>query len=114
MNKLGMNHRIISNFLSLGLLQGVNCLVPVLVIPFIVRALGVEAFGNVTYAQGIVQYFTILVNYGFDYSATRQIAIHRDDKACLSSIFWSVISAKLILLILLFASSASLPPVMAG
>lgn len=102
MNKLGMNHRIISNFLSLGLLQGVNCLVPILVIPFIVRALGVEAFGNVTYAQGIVQYFTILVNYGFDYSATRQIAIHRDDKACLSSIFWSVISAKLILLIIAF------------
>lgn len=90
---------IIANFLSLGLLQGVNCLVPILVIPFIVRALGVEAFGNVTFAQGIVQYFTILVNFGFDYSATRQIAVYREDAHKRSQIFWSVISAKSILFI---------------
>lgn len=91
---------IVKNFLSLGLLQGVNCLVPILVIPFIVRALGVEAFGNVSFAQGIVQYFTILVNFGFDYSATRQIALYREDERKRSQIFWSVISAKFILLVI--------------
>ncbi len=99
--KVNNGHRtILLNFFSLGLLQGANCLVPVLAIPFIVRALGVEAFGNVTYAQGIVQYFTILINYGFDYSATRQIAIHRDDSSKRSEIFWAVISAKFVLLVI--------------
>lgn len=101
MMKTSDGHRtIISNFLSLGLLQGVNCLVPILVIPFIVRALGVEAFGNVTFAQGIIQYFTILVNFGFDYSATRQIAIYRDDLPKRSQIFWGVISAKFLLFVI--------------
>lgn len=93
-----VNHTIVKNFLSLGLLQGVNCLIPIFAIPFIVRALGVEAFGNVNFAQGVVQYFTILVNYGFDYSATREIALYRQDEAKRSQIFWGVISAKFILL----------------
>lgn len=91
---------IISNFFSLGLLQGVNCLIPVLVIPFIVRALGVEVFGKVSFAQSVVQYFTILVTYGFDYSATKEIAIHREERNRTASIFWGVISAKFTLFIL--------------
>lgn len=91
---------IISNFLSLGLLQGVNCLIPVLVIPFIVRALGVEVFGKVSFAQSVVQYFTILVTYGFDYSATKEIAIHREEQNRTSRVFWGVISAKFTLFIL--------------
>ncbi len=91
---------IISNFFSLGLLQGVNCLIPVLVIPFIVRVLGVEVFGKVSFAQSVVQYFTILVTYGFDYSATKEIAIHREERNRTASIFWGVISAKFTLFIL--------------
>ena len=91
---------IISNFFSLGLLQGVNCLIPVLVIPFIVRVLVVEVFGKVSFAQSVVQYFTILVTYGFDYSATKEIASHREERNRTASIFWGVISAKFTLFIL--------------
>lgn len=96
--------RIVENFLSLGLLQGANTLIPVLVIPFIVRALGVEMFGKVSFAQSIVQFFTIVINYGFDYSATKEIAVCRNDKGETSRTFWGVISAKFTLFVIATAA----------
>jgi PST family polysaccharide transporter len=94
---------------SLGVLQVANYLIPFLVLPIISRILGASLFGSVSYAQNIIAYLTLLVNYGFEYSATRQISIARDDKAKTDAIFWSVITAKSILLLVSFAVLALLP-----
>lgn len=97
------------NMVSLGVLQVANYLIPFLVLPVISRILGASLFGSVSYAQNIITYLTLLINYGFEYSATRQISIARDDKAKTDSIFWSVIAAKTCLLVLSFAILAVLP-----
>lgn len=94
---------------SLGVLQVANYLIPFIVLPIISRILGASLFGSVSYAQNIVTYLTLLINYGFEYSATRQISIARDDKARTDAIFWSVIVAKTVLLLLSFAVLALLP-----
>ena len=94
---------------SLGVLQIANYLIPFLVLPIISRILGATLFGSVSYAQNIVSYLTLLVNFGFEYSATRQISVARDDKARTDAIFWSVLAAKSALLILSFAILAVLP-----
>ena len=86
-----------------------NYLSPFLVLPIISRILGASLFGSVSYAQNIITYLTLLINYGFEYSATRQISIAREDKAKTDAIFWSVIAAKGMLLILSFAILAVLP-----
>lgn len=90
--------RLISNFLSLSFIQGANYLVPLLILPYIVRIIGPEKFGLLTYAQNFIYYFTIIINYSFDYSATREVSLHRNDKKKLSEIFSSVLFCKLILL----------------
>ncbi len=97
------------NMVSLGIVQIANYLIPFLVLPIISRILGASLFGSVSYAQNIVAYLTLLVNYGFEYSATRQISIARDDKARTDAIFWSVITAKSVLLLVSFAILAVLP-----
>jgi PST family polysaccharide transporter len=94
---------------SLVVLQVANYLIPFLVLPVISRILGASLFGSVSYAQNIVTYLTLLINFGFEYSATRQISIARDDKAKTDAIFWSVIAAKSMLLLLSFAILAVLP-----
>ena len=93
----------------MGVLQVANYLIPFLVLPIISRILGASLFGSVSYAQNIITYLTLLVNYGFEYSATRQISIAREDKTKTDAIFWSVIAAKGMLLILSFAILAVLP-----
>ena len=96
------NNKLIENIASLGLIQVANFLIPLLIIPYIARALGVEAIGKVGYAQTIISYLTIIVNYGFEYSATQDIAIHKNDKKKLHNIFWAVIKNKAIFLFFTF------------
>ncbi len=90
------------NVASLGILQLANYIIPIIIIPFVVRALGVEIFGKVSYAQNIITYLTIVVNYGFEYSATQDVAINRDDRNKLSTVFWTTIRFKFCLLLSTF------------
>ncbi len=93
---------IFVNMASLGLLQIANYVIPIVVIPFVVRALGADSFGKASYAQNIIAYLTIIVNYGFEYSATQEVAINRENHSKLISIFWTVIKTKLLLLLASF------------
>ena len=101
--------RIVKNMTALGVLQIANYLIPLLVLPVVSRVLGATLFGSVGYAQNIVSYLTLLVNFGFEYSATRQVALAGDDKEKKRQLFWAVITAKAGLLILSFVILALLP-----
>ncbi len=54
------------NMTALGVLQIANYLIPLLVLPVVSRVLGATLFGSVGYAQNIVSYLTLLVNFGFE------------------------------------------------
>ena len=96
------NSQVLKNMTWLTVLQFANYLIPLLIIPYIVRVLGADIFGKVSYAQNIISYFTLIVNFGFDYSATREIAVNKDNKLVVNRIFWSVIKQKTILLVITF------------
>lgn len=87
-----------SNITSLLFLQGANYLVPLVTLPYLVRTLGPENYGRLVFAQALVAYFDLLIDYGFNISATREIAIHRADKDKLGAVFSATFIAKLILL----------------
>jgi O-antigen/teichoic acid export membrane protein len=85
------------NVASLGLLQAANYLLPLLVVPYLGRVLGAQAYGRLAFAQAIIQYFVLLSDYGFNLSATRRVAVHRSDPEQLSAIFWTTIATKMLL-----------------
>ncbi len=88
--------RLFENFLSLSTLQALNYILPLLTVPYLVRVLGPEKYGLISFVQALVGYFAIFTDYGFGLSATREISIHREDKDKVSEIFSAVLVVKCI------------------
>ena len=86
---------LIENFLSLSLLQGLNMILPLITFPYLVRVLGIDNFGLVNFSLSIIGYFNILVSFGFELSATKDISLNRENKQKLSEIFSSVTIIKI-------------------
>ena len=107
-NTIQSNSQVLKNMTWLSVLQFANYLIPLLILPFITRTLGAEPIGRIIYAQGIISYFTIIINYGFEYSGTREIAINKNNKEKIKLIFWSIIKDKILFLIISFVLFACL------
>ena len=86
---------VLGNFISLTTLQGISYILPIAVLPYLIRAIGIEKFGLIAFAQSLVQYFMILTDYGFSLSATRTIALIGEHKKKVSALFSSVMTVKL-------------------
>ncbi len=98
--KMSSFKNIINNLFHLSILQGVNYLFPLITLPYLFRVLGVEQIGIIALAQAVIQYFIIITDYGFDLAATRDISVNKTNSENISRIFSSVISTKLLLLII--------------
>ncbi len=98
--KVTQHKILLQNFSYLSLLQLFNVLLPLLIYPFLIRALGKDVFGLVVYAQAVASYFLILVSFGFNTSATRSVSLHRNDKVALGGIISTVLQSKVLLLVL--------------
>ncbi|MDD5196789.1 MAG: flippase [Candidatus Omnitrophota bacterium] len=101
---------ILENFTSLSTLQGISYLIPLVILPYLIRVIGPEKFGLIAFAQALIQYFMIFTDYGFSLTATRKISLCKDQKQA-STIFSTVMTVKFILaflsyLILLFLINA--------
>ncbi len=94
------NKKVVKNAVWLTVFQFANYIIPILIIPYITSKLGVENFGKVTFIQNIANYATILINFSFEYTSTKEIAIHKNDPAKVRHIFWNTIAIKSVLLFL--------------
>jgi len=55
-------------------LQGLNYLIPLFVWPYLIVVLGAEGFGVVGFAMAFMQFLMLVVDFGFNLTATKQIA----------------------------------------
>jgi PST family polysaccharide transporter len=94
-------HKILlKNTFSLSILQFANYVLPLITIPYVVRVIGPDKFGLISFAQAFATYFLLVVNYGFDLSATREISSNRDNKNTLVRIYSNVLFTKAFLFML--------------
>jgi PST family polysaccharide transporter len=89
-----VRRKLIGNMFWLYTLQGLNYVIPLAVLPYLVRVLGVERYGMVAFAQSLAQGFIFVTDYGFNLSATKQISRAQHDQAEVSRIFWAVMTVK--------------------
>lgn len=114
---LSSGKKLVRNFFSLSLVQFANNVLPLLTVPVIVRIIGPDKFGAINFAAAVVTYFSLLINYGFDLTATRAIARAPHDREERNRVFSDILFAKIFLLslsLLIFLPSLFLVPSMAA
>lgn len=93
---------LIENTISIAITQILTYVMPLISLPYLSRVLGVEKFGLVFWAQACIQYFMLITEYGFNWSASREISIAKNDQNKISEIFNSVMGVKFILICICF------------
>lgn len=99
---------LIENFASLGLVQFASNTLPLITLPYLTRVIGVEKFGALSMATAIIMYFQTFIDFGFDYTSTKEIAKNRENRVLISEIFGTTMAAKLVLLLIAFITLALL------
>ncbi|VUT02224.1 oligosaccharide flippase family protein [Klebsiella spallanzanii] len=87
------------NIFLLVMVQVSTYIFPLLTLPYLVRILGSYGFGFVAIYLSVIQYVTMVIDFGFSFISVRKGAIVRDNKKELSKIYISTIVAKLIIYI---------------
>ncbi|MCK2002954.1 flippase [[Brevibacterium] frigoritolerans] len=93
---------IVANSSFLSLLQICNYILPFVLFPYLTHIMGTEHFGIWMLALSIIQYFNILIDYGFNLSATRKVALYNNNKEKVSELFTSVMFVKFLFFMLIF------------
>lgn len=94
---------LISNFFSLLFLQVAGYIFPFITLPYLAKVIGVEKFGEIAFATAIMTYCQTIVDYGFIFSAVRDISRCKEDKNMASKIYSNVMWARFLLVLISFS-----------
>lgn len=88
---------VAKNFGFLSLLQITSYVFPLITMPYLANVIGKEGFGKIAFAAAVIMWVETVADWGFNFSATRDISQNRDDKDKVSRIFSNVFWARLFL-----------------
>ena len=97
--------QLVHNTAALYGVQFSRKLVPLIIIPFLARTLGPAGWGMVAFAQSMGEFIVLVIEFGFNLSATRAIARNRKSADECSRIMAGVLGAQVLLAILAAGSA---------
>lgn len=85
--------------LVIQVLQLTSLALPMFFQIWIARSIGPNAFGRFTFVSALAIYWILVCDFGFGWSATRKVALHRENAEACSMIVCATLTAKLLLLV---------------
>lgn len=95
------NSKQFNNLLVYGVGQGFNLITPLLVVPYIVSICGEEGYGRIGVGMALAFFIMVFIDYGSEIVGVKDVAVNRENKDKLESIFITTYSAKFILLLVM-------------
>lgn len=93
-SQLQLRHSLLlENIFSMVTLRAMEYILSFLLVPYLLRTLGPSQYGAIAFMQGIIGYFTLIINYGFNMTAPRDIACSSEKEwpRLFSAYFWSMV-----------------------
>lgn len=93
------NKIILKNFSYLTLMKFFNIGFRFILVAYLIRVLGKNNYGLATWLDSIIQYFLMIINFGFDIYATKYIIDFKNNKNKINEVVSAIFIIKLILFI---------------
>lgn len=93
---------LVQNFAYLSLLQIAGYVFPLITMPYLARVIGVDGFGKIAFASAVMVWVQTIADWGFNFTATRDVAQNRENPHKVSEIFSNVLWARCVLMLLSF------------
>ncbi|WP_088324541.1 oligosaccharide flippase family protein [Polaribacter tangerinus] len=94
------NQIILKNFSYLTLMKFFNIGVKIVLAAYLIRILGSEKYGLITWLDSVIQYFIMIVNFGFNIYAAKYIVENKDKSIKINEIVSSIFIIKGVLFIM--------------
>lgn len=88
---------ITKNAIALYTIQIAEFILPLMIIPRVVKMIGMSGFGVSSFVLSFISFFSTLVDYGFSLSSTREISVNRNNNQKINEVFSNTIWAKMFL-----------------
>lgn len=96
------NKRLIENIFSLGGLKAATVLLPLIIIPHLIKTIGMELVGLLAIVGSISAYLRTLIDYGFVYTGTREVSRNNLNKEKNTYSFYIITYCKVALILISF------------
>ena len=93
------NKTFAKNTFFLYIMTGAKFVLPLIITACLTRRLGPDAYGVISYLTPVMGYFILLLDFGFNFSATKKIAQHRADPVLIEKTIAAVYTAKILLVL---------------
>lgn len=85
------------SFMNLGMIQGSNALIQLLLVYVVTRVVGLEEFGHVSVGTTYAMLVSMFINYGSNQSGVKDVALFQQDSQKLAGVFFTTYTARSIL-----------------
>ncbi len=94
------SHSVTRNAFALGIMQVASFIVPLLILPYLTRTIGIDAFGVVLFTLAAIQLAYIVTDYGFSLYAVYEISHQRENTSAVNFLLGSIYGAKVLLVLI--------------
>src|ERR1700689_4373164 len=103
-------HPVARNSAALYGVQFCRKLFPLLTVPYLTRMLNPSGWGTVAFALSMAEILTLIIEFGFNYSATREISRQRHDRENCRDVMGGVLGAQALLAMIAIGLGAVVSP----
>lgn len=101
---------LVRNGMSLYAVQFCRKLLPLVSVPYLTRVLGPSGWGKVAFVQAMSEFIVLTLEFGFNLSATREIAQNRHDRRACAEIVAGTVGAQSVLSVFAIAAMLLVAP----
>jgi PST family polysaccharide transporter len=102
MNISGSKLNMISNFFYIGVMKFLNIGSKYILVGYLIRVFGENGYGTLTWVDSIVQYFIMVINFGFDLYAAKYVVENKNNPKKLNEAISAIYYIKGLLFLISF------------